>query len=166
MNIELIFSNKQSLEKGIKFYLNKKIIKKIPKNKELVNAHIEKAKHNLEFFNLNKEKSKFNDWLIVALYYSLYHTSLALITNKNYSSKNHNATILLLIKEYSITKDEANLINELCINKEDAELYTNLRTDRRDASYATNIKFSKEKIDEYKNKVLDFINKAELILKE
>lgn len=145
MNIELIFSNKKILDKEIKIYLNKKIIKRISPNKELVKAHLDKAKHNLEFFKLNKQNSKFNDWLIVTLYYSLYHTALALITNKNFSSKNHNATILLLIREYSISKDEAKLINDLCINKKDAEFYTNLRADRRNASYATSIKFSKEK---------------------
>jgi uncharacterized protein (UPF0332 family) len=91
---------------------------------------------------------------------------LTLITNKNYSSKNHYATILILIKEYSITKDEAKLLNELSINKEDAELYTNLKDDRHDASYATDIKFSPEIIADYENKALGFINKAEeLILK-
>ena len=79
---------------------------KISNNPELVNSHIKKARHNLEFFKLNKEYSKFNDWLIVTLYYSLYHSALALITNKNYSSKNHYATIIVLIKEYRHSKSE------------------------------------------------------------
>ena len=120
----------------------------------------------MEFYKLNKEHHKFNDWLIVTLYYSLYHSALALITNRNYSSKNHYATILILIKEYSITKDEAKLLNELSINKEDAELYTNLKDDRHDASYATNIRFSQETIEDYENKVLDFINKTEELIQQ
>ncbi len=89
---------------------------------------------------------------------------MALITNKNYSSKNHYATILILIKEYKITKQEAELLDELSISKEDAELYTNLKGDRHDASYATKIKFNNQTIQEYEDKVLDFINKTEELL--
>lgn len=89
---------------------------------------------------------------------------MALITNKNYSSKNHYATILILIKKYSISKDEAKLINELSINKEDAELYTNLKDERHNASYSTTMKFNQELINKYENQVLDFINKTEELI--
>ncbi len=166
MDIDKLFSNKQYLERELNFFISKKQIKTIQENKELVQSHIKKARHNIEFYKLNKQDHKFNDWLIVTLYYGLYHSALALITNKNYSSKNHYATILILIKEYSITKDEAELLNELSINKEDAELYTNLKDDRHDASYATNIKFSQETIADYENKVLDFINKTEELVQK
>src|SRR3989344_4806538 len=135
MNIDKLFSDKQYLEREINFFLVKKQIKKIDVNKELVQSHIKKARHNLKFYRLNEEHSEFNDWLIV-----------------------------ILIKEYSITKDEARLLNELSINKEDAELYTNLKEDRHDASYVTNIKFDRDTIDDYENKVLDFINKAEELI--
>ncbi|MEK6874943.1 MAG: HEPN domain-containing protein [Nanoarchaeota archaeon] len=164
MDIDRLFSDKDYLEKELQFLKNKKQAKSIIKNKELAVSHIKKARHNLEFYKLNKENHRFNDWLIVALYYSLYHSALALITNKNYASKNHYATILILIKEYAITKEEATLLNELSISKEDAELYTNLKEDRHDASYATNIKFTKETINDYENKVLEFINKAEELI--
>jgi len=166
MDIDRLFADKEYLENEIHFFISKKQIKTIQENKELVSSHLKKARHNLEFYKLNKEHHKFNDWLIVTLYYSLYHSALALITNRNYSSKNHYATILILIKEYSITKDEAKLLNELSINKEDAELYTNLKDDRHDASYATNIRFSQETIEDYENKVLDFINKTEELIQQ
>ena len=161
MDIDKLFSDKKYLENEVNFFITKKHIMKISNNPELVNSHLKKARHNLEFFRLNKEHHKFNDWLIVTLYYSLYHSALALITNRNYSSKNHYATILILIKEYSITKGEARLLDELSISKEDAELYTNLKEDRHDASYATNIRFSQETINDYENQVLDFVNKTE-----
>src|SRR3989339_846177 len=164
MDIDRLFSDKEYLEKEIHFFITKKQVKKIDNNPELVSSHRKKARHNLEFYKLNEEHHKFNDWLIVTLYYALYHSALALITNRYYSSKNHYATILILIKEYSITKDEARLLDELSINKEDAELYTNLKDDRHDASYATNIKFSQEIIKDYENKVLDFINKTEELI--
>ncbi len=165
MNLDKLFSNKQYLEKDLNFFITKKHIKKIQTNKELVVSHLKKARHNLEFYKLNRQYKNFNDWLIVTLYYALYHCALALITNKNYSSKNHYATILILIKEYSITKDEVKLLNELSINKDDAELYTSLKEDRHDASYATNIKFDRETIETYEDKVLDFINKTEELMK-
>ncbi len=164
MNVDKLFSDRGYLEKEMGFFRRRKHIRYIPENKELVNSHLKKARHNLEFYKLNKEQSKFNDWLIVTLYYSLYHCALALITNKNYSSKNHYATILILIKEYSVTMDEVRLLNELSVNKEDAELYTNLKEDRHDASYMTNTKFSQDKIRDYENKILDFINKTEEIV--
>ena len=164
MNIDKLFSDKEYLEKELSFFMIKKQIKKIDTNPELVRSHLKKARHNLEFYRLNKEHPTFNDWLIVTLYYSLYHSALALITNKNFSSKNHYATILILIKGYAITKDEARLLNELSINKEDAELYTNLKDDRHDASYATNIRFGQETVNDYENKVLDFVNKTEELL--
>jgi len=71
-----------------------------------------------------------------------------------------------LIKAYSISKDEAELINELSIGKNEAELYTNLKKDRHDASYSTDIKFTKEIIENYQNEVIKFINKVESILEE
>lgn len=165
MDINRLFEDNEFLKKELAFFINKKHIKVIKDNKELVRSHIKKARHNLEFYNLNKNYSKFNDWFIVILYYSLYHSALALITNKNFSSKNHYATILILIKEYSITKDEANLLNELSINKEDAELYTHLKSDRHDASYETDIKFNKQIINYYEDKVFDFLNKTEELIK-
>lgn len=165
MNIKRLFEDKEYLEKEIKFFIIKKHIKIINKNSELVQSHLKKARHNLAFYKLNKSQSQFNDWLIVTLYYNLYHCALALITNKNYTSKNHYATILILIKEYSITKQEAELINELSISKEDAELYTILKVDRHDASYQTNIRFDKQRIVDYENQILNFINKTEELIK-
>jgi uncharacterized protein (UPF0332 family) len=164
MDIERLFEDKKHLEKEINHFKRKKHITSIQENKELVKSHLKKARHNIEFYKLNKKYPKFNDWLVVTLYYALYHSALALITNKKFSSKNHYATILILIKEYPLTKDEAKLLNELSINKNDAELYTQLKDDRHDASYTTNIRFSQETIDNYESQVIDFINKTEELI--
>ena len=166
MDLDRLFENKDYLEKELQFFISKKHIKISGENKELVNSHVRKARHNLEFYKINKLNNDFNDWLVVTLYYSLYHSALALITNRNYASKNHYATILILIKEYSITKEEVKLLNELSISKEDAELYTQLKDDRHDASYATNIKFDNQTIQDYEDKVLNFINKAEELIQQ
>ena len=164
MNIKRLFVDKDYLDNQIKFFIENKQVRNIESNPELVQSHIEKAKHNLGFFKLNKKYEEYKDWQIVSLYYSLYHASLALITKRNYYSKNHHATIIILIKEYSISEDEAELINELSIGKGEAELYTNLKQDRHDASYSTDIKFTKELIEDYQREVIKFINKAEEII--
>jgi len=166
MNINRLFSDNSYLESQIKFFMNNKQIKKIEPNPELVASHIQKAKHNLGFFKLNEKYEEYKDWQIVALYYSLYHASLALITNRGYSSKNHYATIILLIKEYSISKDEAELINELSISQSEAQMYTNLKKDRHDASYSTETKFTKKTVKNYQREVIGFINKTEEILEQ
>ncbi len=164
MNIDKLFSNKEYLLEQIDFFTQQKQIRKINSNKELVMSHIDKAKHNLAFYKLNKNNTEFNDWLIVTLYYALYHSSLALITNRNYMSKNHYATILLLINEYSISKEDIELFENLSINKEDANFYTSLKQDRHNASYSTQNLFSKPLIEKYEKGVIDFIIKTEEIL--
>jgi uncharacterized protein (UPF0332 family) len=165
MNVERLFNDEYYLDNEINFFIKKKHLLKIKENKDLVNAHILKARHNLLFYKKNKEDHTFNDWLIISLYYTLYHCALALIINKSYNSKNHYATILILIKEYNITKDEANLINKLSINKDDAQLYTELKNDRHNASYNTKIKFRIEDVNYYEEKVLRFINKTEELIR-
>jgi len=130
----------------------------------LVESYLSKAKHNLNFFTLNQNQSQYNDWLVVMLYYALYHCALALLAKKKYMSKNHAATLLFLIKEYSLDLEDAKLISELSISKDDAELYTNLKTDRHNASYATKMLFSDEKIENYRFKVVEFMQKTRELL--
>jgi uncharacterized protein (UPF0332 family) len=164
MNMDKLFADKDYLACELHFFLAKKQIRTIAVNNELVQSHVKKARHNVAFYKLNKEHQQFNDWLIVVLYYAIYHAALALITKKQYASKNHYATILLLIQEYGISRDEADLLHELLLNKEDAALYTSLKDDRHKASYASQIQFDGMTVQEYESKVVDFINKTENML--
>ncbi|MGM5488094.1 MAG: HEPN domain-containing protein [Nanobdellota archaeon] len=166
MDIGRLFSDSNYLLKELDFFIKKGQVKSIESNPELVRAHMKKTRHNLAFYSINQDHETFQDWMIVALYYTLYHAALALIKNRRFSSKNHYATILILIKEYSISKDDAELIDNLSIGKEDAQLYTSLKDDRHDASYATSVKFSKELILAYEARVKDFVNKADLIVSD
>lgn len=161
MSLDEYFDNKGRLDNQINFFIEKKQLRKTGQNKSLIASHIEKAKHNMAFFAINEKRSQFNDWLIVTLYYALYHSALALVANKNYTSKNHTATLLFLIRFYAFSKDEIQLLDDLSIGKEDAALYTELKYDRHNASYATRILFTDETIKHYKKKVIDFIVKAE-----
>ena len=101
---------KKDLKTILRRFLNNRQLVRSRENDGLVMAHLEKAKHNMEFFSKNKDDSKYNDRLIVVLYYSLYHAALALVVNRAHSSKNHTATLLFLIKYYGITKEDAHLL--------------------------------------------------------
>lgn len=94
MNIDKLFHDKNLLENQYNFFLEKKLLKKIQPDSDLTNAHMEKVKHNMRFFEKNKKDPEYNDWLIVILYYALYHSILALIVNKEYISKNHTASLV------------------------------------------------------------------------
>ncbi len=166
MDINQLFSNKRLLERKYTFFLKKRLIVNIGDNEDLVVAHLEKAKHNLLFFEKNIGDSQFNDWLIVTLYYALYHAVLALISKKGYSSKNHTASLVFLIKHYSQLKEDIFLVHELSIKKEDAELYTKLKEDRHKASYESRVNFTDKNIHDYKQKVKDFIQKTEELIQK
>ena len=164
MNINQLFEDKKLLENKYSFFLKKGMIVKIENNKELVAAHLDKAKHNLLFFEKNVDDPQFNDWLIVTLYYALYHAALALIVNKGYTSKNHTASLVFLIKHYALLKEDILFVHEFSIRKEDAELYTKLKEDRHKASYESKVSFTDKNIQYYKQKVKSFINKTEELI--
>ncbi|MDP2750586.1 MAG: hypothetical protein Q8O89_07180 [Nanoarchaeota archaeon] len=86
-----LLSDSKKLDDKIRFYLDKEILVKQNAQKNEILGHIAKAEHNLEF--INDIKNDFNDWILVACYYTSYHMALALILTKGYYSKNHDATL-------------------------------------------------------------------------
>jgi len=161
------FENEKFLDKEIKFHKDKKNLVESKHSLGLIDAHLEKSKHNLRMVGLLIKNKDYNDWVVVGLYYALYHSCLALLANKGYYSKNHTATLLFLIKNYSgFSFEEIEMIEELSINKSDAEFYTDLKQERHSASYSTNSLFNEDKIKELRKKTISFINKVELILEK
>lgn len=142
MNINELITNKELLEEYYSNYTRRKILLKSINSDQLKYGHLEKANHNLEFFK-SIEDNNFDDWKIVTLYYCLYHSFLALVENKGHSSKNHNATIVFILKHYiEINKEDIEVLENLNISQEDAMFYTTLKEKRNEASYSikTNIK--------------------------
>lgn len=165
MKIDKLMNNKKFLDKTYQTYLKKKIIAK--KTPNLSEAHLAKSNNNLEFADFLLKNNRFFDWAIVGLYYSVYHASLALLSNKGFSSKNHNATLCFLIKNFSeFSKEEIELIDDLQIKREEIEFYSGLKEERQKASYSTSLLFSKEKVEELKEKSILLINKIKSILEE
>jgi uncharacterized protein (UPF0332 family) len=161
------FQNEELLVDEISFHVSKGNLIEDKTATGLVLAHIEKAKHNLRASDLLLLNKDYGDWVVISLYYALYHSCLALVANKGYYSKNHTATLLVILKNYSnISHEEIEMIDETSFTKSDAEFYTSLKQDRHDASYTTSVLFDKEKIELLRKKTISFINKIEEMLEK
>jgi uncharacterized protein (UPF0332 family) len=158
----------KTMNEKISFYLKHKTLTEQTPNKQEINGHIEKAEHNLNFVQAVLDLKEFNDWVVVGCYYSIYHIALALILKKGYFSKNHDATLCILIKEYykkDLTEEDIKLMNEAYIDNEDVLIYTQSKEEREKASYSTQIVFDKDKIEDLRQKALIFIRKAQGLLR-
>ena len=161
-----LIANPLLLNKKIKFYESKKIIQKIPLDLEEIKGHISKSEHNLKFV-LDNMKLEYYDWCITGCYYAIYQIALALIRAKEVYSKNHDATLCLLARDYyqeGITKEDIELINVFFLDYQDLLIYVHTKDKREEASYSSKYNFDKEKVEELRLKTIDFINKARGIL--
>ncbi|MDP2750200.1 MAG: HEPN domain-containing protein [Nanoarchaeota archaeon] len=148
-------------------YLKSKKIKAEKETKELVIGHLDKADHNLKFVRSTLELKEFNDWAIVSAYYAIYHASLALCALKGYSTKDHSATLLILIKEFykkQLTKEEIEIIGSTTIEKEEVLYYVEARSKRAKASYSTEKAFDKKEAENLRLKAIAFVNKVKEIV--
>ena len=167
MRIEKIIGNKEKIEEYYNNYLTKKLIIKSNNPQILKKAHIEKAKHNLNFSQEILNLNEYSDWIIVSLYYTLYHSFLSLLEHKGYSSKNHNATLVFVLKHYvEFEEEELELFNNLKISEEDAIFYTSLKEKRNEASYSTKTKFNDDDIESLLNDVKKLLVKITNIIND
>ncbi|MEM0492532.1 MAG: hypothetical protein QXS02_01025 [Candidatus Thermoplasmatota archaeon] len=147
--IEQWICDKQSLDKEFRFYVSKKIIQKTRLSEEEIQGHLAKMEHNLMFAYKVLDMGGYSDWVITAYYYAVYQASFALILNKGFYSKNHTATLLLLIKFYYplFDKDEMNFFDELHKKTVDRDLlfsYNFLKVKREEASYTIKTSYEKK----------------------
>jgi len=180
--------DKEYLEAVYNQFILKRLI--IKKGSDLSEAHVSKSDSNMEFAGFLLDNNKFIDvrnacilrisehpknptnkregffgWAVVGLYYSAYHAALSLVSKKGYSSKEHNATLCFIIKNFSeFSIEEINLIDELQIKREEIEFYSGLKEERNKASYSTSLIFNKDKVYELREKSILLINKIKSIL--
>ncbi len=159
-------SDRDQLEVSFQNYLKRRIIRRMPRSQNLIDAHIEKADHNLEFSYFLLNQDRFLDWTIVGLYYAVYHASLALLAESGFSSKDHTATLCFLIRNYSeFSEEDINLYYDLAITQEEIQFYTRLKSERQKASYSTGIVYDEEHVENLRAKAIMFVNKAKTILR-
>lgn len=164
---EIWLENEKRRESDFQKYLGAKKIKKETEIKELVQGHLEKADHNLKFVKATLDLREFNDWAMVSAYYSIYHASLALCALKGYSTKDHLATLLILIKEFYQTKlnrEEIEMVNKTTLEKEQVLYYVEAKDKRTKASYSTQRIFDKNEAEILQREAIAFTNKAKEII--
>jgi uncharacterized protein (UPF0332 family) len=98
-------------------------------------------------------------------YYAVYHSVLALAISKGYFSKNHDASLSVLVKEfYRDFVSAFEFINTLFIDYNDVAFYVQAREKRELASYSSSFSFSKKEIEKIIDETIKFVNKTEEIL--
>jgi uncharacterized protein (UPF0332 family) len=162
-DLNLLFS-KENLDKKFKeFLLSEKIKKQIIDDEE-IKGHLAKTEHNLRF--IQKQNIEFSDWIVVGCYYACYHCALAATLYKGYTSKNHLATLIILIKEYydkELSKEDFKLFSNL-LDYHDILFYVETKNKREDASYSTKIYFDKAEVEDLKLKTILFVSKIKELL--
>ena len=163
----LIIEDKKLLEIKLNRYISNGLIRKQEKDESEIDGHLEKAGHNLKFVKDNLELEYF-DWCITGCYYSVYQASLALILAKGYVSKNHDATLCILIKEYykrGVDEEDLKLINKFFLDYQDLLFYIQSKKQRHEASYSTIYKFDKDDVEKLRVSSVLFVNKIRNLLR-
>jgi uncharacterized protein (UPF0332 family) len=163
--LKKLLKSTNELDNKIKNYMHENLITQLEPDNHEIKGHIAKAEHNIKFVD-NIQNEDFLDWVLVGCYYTLYHASLALILKKGFFSKNHDATLCLLIKNYykNLTDDDINLFNFTFLNKEDILFYVVSKNKRENASYSTKINFDRSQINKVVIKTKLLLNKIKEII--
>ena len=166
-DVNLLIREKSALNKKIEEFIrnNVIIIQKIDLNE--IKGHIEKAENNLNFVKDNL-KLGYHDWCITGCYYASYHVVLALIMTNGYVSKNHLATLCLLIKEFykkGLEKEDLMMMNDLFIDYQDLIFYVESKNRREDATYSTKRIYDRAMVGLLRSKTALFVNKVKDIIK-
>ena len=164
-DLKRMLNDRDVLDQMIKELLEKDVLKRQSQDLEEIRGHILKADHNLRFVSENI-KLGFFDWAINGCYYACYHAALGLILAKGYSSKNHLATLCILIKEFYKKGLDIKDIEALSdfIEYQDLLFYIESKNKREDAAYSTKTKFEKKEAEQLRMKAALLISKFKSIL--
>lgn len=163
-----IIKDEKLLLNKLETYERLGLIPKIIFNFDEIQGHLEKAQHNLQFV-MDIKKLKYPDWRVTGCYYAVYHAALSLLLVRGYASKNHDATVCLLIKEYhrqGISEEEIELINRFFLDYEDLLFYVQSKNRREEATYSSKLRFDDALVEELRIKAVLFVEKARNIIRE
>jgi len=164
--LNVLLESRPVLNRRIAFYLRKNILRMQPLIEAEVKGHAEKSKHNLDFVASTFSQG-YLDWVITGCYYAAYHAALSLILSKGYSSKNHDATLCVLIKEFykkGIEKADIELINTFFLDYQDLLFYVESKNKREEATYSSKYVFDRKTVEELIGRTRLFVGKAAEIL--
>lgn len=165
-DLKKLLEEEEFLQQKIDSFFKEKILKKQPVEKEEILGHVFKAERNFQFVTSNTEMG-FLDWAIAGCYYASYHAAVALIMTKGYSSKNHLATLCILIKEFyekGLSQEEIIALSQL-LDYQDILFYVESKNKREDATYSTKTRFEKSTVEQLNLKAHLFFSKIKNLLK-
>jgi len=165
-DFQKLINNPEIIEEKIKEFMERNVLVKQEIDKEEIKGHILKAENNLRFIT-TIAKEKFFDWALTGCYYTCYHAALALIQSKGYTSKNHLATLYVIIKKFykkELTKEDIEILSNF-LDYEDILFYVETKNKREDATYSTKTLFNKEEVEKLRIQTTMFVNKIKDILK-
>lgn len=160
-----LINNASFLNAKIRELEEKKFLFRQKIDKEEIQGHLLKSEHNLRFVTVALDNN-FLDWALTGCYYSCYHAALALIQIKGFTSKNHLATLTIMIKEFytnGLDDEDIEVFNAL-LDYGDVLFYVESKNNRESASYSTKIIFDKKEIEKLRVKSVLFINKIKRII--
>lgn len=166
-DLQKLINNTEIVEERIKEFMEKNVLFKQDVDKEEIKGHILKSESNLRFV-ATITKEKFFDWALTGCYYTCYHAALALIQTKGYTSKNHLATLCVIIKEFykkELTREDIELLSNF-LDYEDVLFYVETKNKREDATYSTKTLFDKKEVERLRIQATMFVNKIKDILSE
>ncbi len=91
-----------------------------------------------------------------------------MIQTKGYTSKNHLATLCIIIKEFykkGLAKEDVETLSNF-LDYEDVLLYIESKNKREDATYSTKTLFDKKDVEKLRIQATMFVNKIKDILTE
>lgn len=165
-DINQLINNKKILEEKLEEFKIKKILNSQEIDIGEIKGHILKAENNLRFVAENT-KLGFFDWAVTGCYYACYHAALGLILTKGYSSKNHLATLCILIKIFynkELKKEDIETLSDF-IDYQDLLFYVESKNKREDATYSTRLKFDKNDTEQLRIKAALFVSNLKSIIK-
>lgn len=166
--LKRMLSEKQILTEKISAYKESRELVLIKDNESEIKGHLKKAKHNINFIK-DAMKMGYYDWAVVGCYYAAYHAALSMIMHKGFHSKNHDATLCVLINEYykkELFEEEIILLNLMYLTYSDVLFYAQSKNERESASYSSQIAFDDKTVKEIKMKTILFVDKCICILKK
>lgn len=123
-------------------------------------GHLRKADHNLRFV-ADIIGSDYADWVLTGCYYACYHAALALIRTKGYASKNHLATLCILVKDFyrnGLSEEDIKTFSEF-LEYEDVLFYVEAKNKREEATYSTRTDFDRGGLRRLRIRAALFVNR-------
>ncbi len=167
-DLRQLLNNKELVRNKIEEFLKKAMIVKQDPDKIEIQGHVKKAEHNLAFIKDNLNLGYY-DWCMTGCYYASYHMVLALIMTKGYSSKNHLATLCILIREFynkGIEQQDIEMLDQFFIDYHDLLFYVESKNKREDATYSSERYYEKSAVEQLRLKTVLFVTKVKGMLHE